>query len=299
MRSTDEPMNTVLTRETTGLVVSNMHGNVPKITGDEPMGTITTGNKHMLVEPPGVIVQTGGPTGQTRRPRSTDEPLQAITTDNHRALIVPNRENAVPRDAHDEPLPTMTTINSVYVAELPESVVVAARKHTEAAIVDGEQLHTITAGGNHHFLLSKEELDPDQRRLIMANYGSAGARPGKQGWVKDADESQLGSMTTRDSHAVVTLRGPGQVRDVDKEAMPTCATVEQHSLLGVDTPIEECTFRMLEPSEIGRGMVMHLNANGEPYVVHGTRRDQVKQYGNAVTPPPMTFLVTAIRDSLS
>ena len=35
---------------------------------------------------------------------------------------------------------------------------------------------------------------------------------------------------------------------------------------------------------------MHLNAYGEPYVIHGNRRDRVKQLGNAVTPPVMRAL---------
>ncbi len=47
---------------------------------------------------------------------------------------------------------------------------------------------------------------------------------------------------------------------------------------------------MLEPSEIRRGMVMHINASGMPDVIHGNRREQVKQLVNAVSPPRMAFL---------
>jgi site-specific DNA-cytosine methylase len=46
-------------------------------------------------------------------------------------------------------------------------------------------------------------------------------------------------------------------------------------------------------------MVMHINAHGNPYIVHGTRRQQVNQYGNAVTPPVMAWLVTSLRNSLA
>ena len=52
-------------------------------------------------------------------------------------------------------------------------------------------------------------------------------------------------------------------------------TTEQHAIASVTPAIDECTFRMPEPSEIARGMVMHLNAYGEPYVIHGNRRDRV------------------------
>ena len=81
--------------------------------------------------------------------------------------------------------------------------------------------------------------------------------------------------------------------------MLTVSTVEQHALVGRSVPIEDCTFRMLEPSEIGRGMVMHLNARGSAYIVTGNRRQQVQQYGNAVTPPVMRFIIERLRDSLA
>lgn len=50
--------------------------------------------------------------------------------------------------------------------------------------------------------------------------------------------------------------------------------------------VDDLTFRMLRPHEIGKGMAFP----GE-YVVLGTQRDQVKQYGNAVTPPAMEMLL--------
>jgi DNA (cytosine-5)-methyltransferase 1 len=281
----DEPLRTIHGTRDRALVVSNMAHNVPR-PEDDPLATITTGGKL------GLVVHVGGQQGQARRARSTQEPLHAITTENHRALVVANREHALPRDSAAEPLPTLTTINSVYLAE---GVVVPYRNNTRSRRAADEELHTITAEGNQHYLLTH---DPEERRLIMANYGSPDGPESKQGWVRDADAAPLGAVTTRDSHAIVTLRGAGQGHGVD-EPLATCATVEQHTLVGLDIPIEECTFRMFEPSELGRGMVMHLNAHGDPYVVHGTRRQQCQQYGNAVTPPVMTFIVTAIRDSLA
>jgi DNA (cytosine-5)-methyltransferase 1 len=43
---------------------------------------------------------------------------------------------------------------------------------------------------------------------------------------------------------------------------------------------------MLQPDEVGRAM-----AFPESYVVLGTARQKVKQYGNAVTPPVMRMLL--------
>jgi DNA (cytosine-5)-methyltransferase 1 len=50
--------------------------------------------------------------------------------------------------------------------------------------------------------------------------------------------------------------------------------------------VEDLYFRMLHPHEIGKAM-----AFPESYKVMGTKREMVKQYGNAVTPPVMEMLI--------
>jgi DNA (cytosine-5)-methyltransferase 1 len=215
-----------------------------------------------------------------------------------RAEIVPEPGPVTTARSPDELLNTLEATQAAEVVEFGSPLVVPYRANTRIARGDQDQLHTITAVGNQHYVLNH----PDgQLRLITANYGSPDGPASKQGWLRCADERTLGSITTADSHAVVTLRGEGQVRHAAGEPMPTCATVEQHTLVGVPQPVavEQCSFRMFEPSEVGRGMVMHLNAHGKPYIVHGTRRQQVNQYGNAVTPPVMTWLVTQLRNALA
>jgi len=59
--------------------------------------------------------------------------------------------------------------------------------------------------------------------------------------------------------------------------------------------VEQSTFRRLEPSEIGGGMVMHLTATGVRYVIHGTLRQQVRQMGSAVTPPVAARIRAALQ----
>ena len=57
--------------------------------------------------------------------------------------------------------------------------------------------------------------------------------------------------------------------------------------------IEDCTYRMLKPHEVQAAM-----AFGKDYIVLGNSRDQVKQLGNAVTPPAMEWLVQKCVESL-
>lgn len=259
-RSTDDTLPTMLTRETTGLVVANRGGKK-----------------------------------STRTPTTDNGPLPALTTINSLyalglpRLVLSNMKNGIPALDVDEEMSTVTTGNKLYAVD---PWIVPLRKHTKAVRAADQAMPTIVAGGNQHYLATPPGM-------LVANYGGRGGPEHKQGWAKPADAAPLGSVTTRDSHSIVTLRGSGQAHPV-ADPLLTCATVEQHTLVGGELPnIMDCTFRMLEPSEIGRGMAMHFTASGARYVVHGNRRDQVKQYGNAVTPPPMARILTGIRDSLA
>jgi len=107
----------------------------------------------------------------------------------------------------------------------------------------GDPWTPVVAGGNHQSLLLSP---PVMSSFLVSYYGQDSVRP-----VVDP----MGTVTTLDRHALVT------------PALPS---------------LEDCYFRMLQPSEIGRAM-----AFPESYVVLGTAREQVKQYGNAVTPPVM------------
>jgi DNA (cytosine-5)-methyltransferase 1 len=76
----------------------------------------------------------------------------------------------------------------------------------------------------------------------------------------------------------------------------TLTTTGHQSLVGWprELPqVEECTFRMLEPREIQAAMAFRRD-----YHVLGTRREQVRQLGNAVTPPAAEFLIRAVVNSL-
>lgn len=71
------------------------------------------------------------------------------------------------------------------------------------------------------------------------------------------------------------------------QPVPTVTTLDRCALVTQETPkVEDCGFRMLEPQEIQAAM-----AFPETYTVTGTRREKVKQLGNAVTPPVMELLM--------
>jgi DNA (cytosine-5)-methyltransferase 1 len=61
-----------------------------------------------------------------------------------------------------------------------------------------------------------------------------------------------------------------------------------------DDDVNACRFRMLEPDEVKRGMAFPAD-----YAMLGTRREQVKMAGNAVTPPAARDLISTVAEALS
>ncbi len=79
------------------------------------------------------------------------------------------------------------------------------------------------------------------------------------------------------------------------EEIGTVNTKDRHQLITYQEPkIEDCYYRMFKPKEIKIAM-----AFDNDYTVLGSGKDQVKQLGNAVTPPVMEWLVEQCIKSLS
>lgn len=74
------------------------------------------------------------------------------------------------------------------------------------------------------------------------------------------------------------------------DATRTILTKDQSALLTlppqVKLAVDDCYFRMLGTHEIGAAMAFDAS-----YVVTGTKKEVVKQYGNAVTPPVMEWII--------
>jgi DNA (cytosine-5)-methyltransferase 1 len=89
--------------------------------------------------------------------------------------------------------------------------------------------------------------------------------------------------------------GTDNVRAVD-EPMATLTTVDRHALIEPSGTlrVEDCGFRMIQPHEIQAAM-----AFPQEYKILGNKRQQVKQLGNAVTPPVMQILVERCVTALS
>lgn len=179
-----------------------------------------------------------------------------------------------------EPLRTQTTRQTMALVTPP--FVVDLRGENAPKGIDFP-LSTVVASGNHH-------------ALIMPYYRTGVAKPTSE---------PVPTVTTTDRHALIVppfLLGyytrvsgvQAAISGID-EPMPTQSTQPRHYLVqpGNVPAVKDCGFRMLQPHEIRNAMAFPAD-----YIVLGNGREQVRQYGNAVTPPVMQMLVERVVKAL-
>jgi len=164
-----------------------------------------------------------------------------------------------------EASPTLTA------STVPAFVVPLRANNTPKAV--REPFDTFAANGNHH-------------ALVMRN-NTGGAE-----MITPVTEV-LRTLTTKGHQSLlIPYRSQSRARPAS-DPMPTLSTVDPAALASMATDVQDCRFRMLEPREVAAGM-----AFPNTYVIKGNRREQVRQAGNAVTPPAARDLISAVVESL-
>lgn len=191
--------------------------------------------------------------------KGTDEALDTVTTNRPMGVAIPP---ALMVDTNyftdhnkplDKPLPVQTGASKLGVAFLMKQRGTSDGHVASSASGLDEPVGTISAGGQHHALLSGQAMG-----FLQSYYGT--------GIGQSSLDEAMGALSTRDRHALVH---------------------------GQDLTVHDLYFRMLKPHEVQAGM-----AFARDYVVLGNSREQVKQLGNAVTPPVMEVLVERCIESL-
>lgn len=123
---------------------------------------------------------------------------------------------------------------------------------------------------------------------------------GREGKLPQSVMEPYRTQTTRNETALLTpfiteLRGgSSDARSTTEPLATVTASGTHHALTTGKTPsIEDASFRMLTPDEIKRAMSFPAE-----YRILGTKRDQVRMAGNAVTPPAARDLIAACAESL-
>lgn len=219
------------------------------------------------------------------------DPLGAITTQDHHGLVTPMP--FIIKAEHAEQLNIKSATDSLQTQASRQSFAVVVpmldqQNRTGQLKPTTDPLTSVLAGGNHHGLL----MAP----FIVENKGQSLSR---------AITDPLSTATTVPFHGLITdeswnsfitsyYSGSHGIRHIT-ESMQSLTTMERHALVNYQTPrYEDCYYRMLKPGEVKIGMGFHPH-----YVVTGTAKEQVKQCGNAVTPPAMEWLIQQCVKTLS
>lgn len=209
-----------------------------------------------------------------------------------RPLVVPAggtwRADAAPVTA---PMATRTTRENDAVAVPPLLVPVEGREGKFAAPA-GEPLRTQTARNETGLAWCPF--------IAELRGGHSDARPVSDALATvTASGNHHGLVTTTTPLAgwadlLIPYYGTARARPV-AEPVGTLPTRDRYALTsGSVTDLDDVLFRMLEPYEIGRAMSFPTT-----YTVLGNKREKVRQYGNAVTPPAAEVLISALVEAVT
>lgn len=256
------------------------------------------------VEAPPMLVPSGG----TWRTDATSlfDPMPTRTTVETDGLAVPpllvpaeGRDGKEASTAH-RPMRAQTTRNETGLAYLPGALFdpfitpVRGGGDAEKARPITAPLHSVTAGGNHHGLVT-----PPPSAMVVRN----NTPRGDAGHLCTPVDEPLRALTTAGhqslatwDHLLVPYYGNGTGRPVT-EPVGAITTKDRWALVrGLEEMnLADVLYRMLEPHEIGRGMAFAPAYKLAPK----SKRDRVRLYGNAVTPPVGEVLVCALTEAIT
>lgn len=168
-------------------------------------------------------------------------------------------------------------------------------------IIKGEHSHGAPSGKVKSSLntfqtqTTRQSMGVVYAPFIVENKGQSKSKP---------VTSPIGCMTSKDYHGIITHEsfnsfisyyyGQNQASHITN-ALGTVTTKDRHQLVTYNSlNIEDCYYRMIKAAEVKLAM-----AFDQDYIVLGSSKDQVKQLGNAVTPPAMEWLVAQCIESLN
>ncbi|HET9893760.1 MAG TPA: DNA cytosine methyltransferase [Streptosporangiaceae bacterium] len=258
----------------------------------QPLPTRTATESDGLACPPFLAILRGRSVTQ-----GVSGPLGSVTAMGaHHGLVVPpfltvHRSGRLRTSDVTDAIPTLTASgNHLGLATpMPFAVPVEGR--------DGKEPIPVTAPHRTQTGRAETGLAVPPLALIMRNNSGGGEM------CTLADEP-LRTMTTHGhqslltwqqmaSHLLVPYYSTGVARPVTDPA-GTMSARDRYALVSAEIDIDDVLFRMLEPAEIGGAMAFYPD-----YIVLGSKREKVRQYGNAVTPPVAEILFSALVEAIS
>lgn len=279
---------------------------------DEPIPTQATTIQHGLV----VDTAYGGSVGHIK---PTDEPMAAQTARQSHALVVPLRNHGRAERADRRPMTTIAANGTHQALLTPPFLAIMRSDNTRVNGVD-EPLPTVVASGGFAGLVQPPvpfidvgqgegrqygideplttitTIDTKHRLVTPPGFVMRNNKGGAE--MSTSLDEPVRTVTSKGHQSLVTTpflteyHGQGGAAPVT-QPMGVVDTRDRRGLVLPAIAVEDCGFRMLEPHEIKAAM-----AFPESYVITGNKREQVKQCGNAVTPPVSKLIFARVAASL-
>lgn len=248
-------------------------------------GTVTT-RDHQALFTPAFITELGFSHAPGDRATDLTQAMRTQTTRATQGIVVPpfivNMQASNRASGFEEPLPTVLTGDHKYLAIPP--FMVRLRNNCDAGNIF-EPVSTVCAGGNHQGLCLPFLFNYNNRNRAQ-NLNEPAATVLTKEHAALAFAPFIYSYYTR-------LYGKKAAYAGLDSPVPTVPASEKHAVVfsGEETSneipdIEECYFRMLQPSELKA-----TQAFPEDYTITGTKGEQVRQIGGAVPPPTMKMII--------
>lgn len=269
---------------------------------DAPMPAQMGTAEHGLALPPAFLAQFR----QRERTQTLDDALPTVVADgaNH-ALIVNNLSGA--DDSRSRPV--RDPLPSIVAGGMHASLLVPVEgREGKSAASAADPLRTQSTRNETALLVpyySKGNARTTAEPMgTVTTVDSAGlVIPLRNHGVAKPTSHPIDTVSAEGNHHALVMRNNtargdgGQMSTPVHEPLRALTTAGHQSLLGPSEPlsidVDDAGFRMLEPHEIQAGMGF-----ARDYLLLGSKRDKVKQAGNAVTPPAARDLGHAVAEFL-
>lgn len=204
-----------------------------------------------------------------------------VASGNHHFLVTLSHSHAKDSGkvkSASKPLPTLTTTQDQALVTTPFLMGMYSPGWVRPA---EKPFGTITCD-DHHALCMPPAFQLSYRNDANGDYV-----------VKGVDEP-IPTITAEPQHYLSSYYGGSVQNSPLTDALPTIPTRDRHALVEANSlDPNECGFRMLTPQELQKGM-----AFPDEYKILGGKKDQVRQLGNALTPPVMAMILGRCAESL-
>lgn len=186
----------------------------------------------------------------------------------------------------DEIIPTIPTTHQIKLVTQPFIIKLEHSQTESNAIGIGESFRTQTTRQSAMMITPSPFITVSHgtSKAISATSALNGVCAG--GIHSGIVSTEAFSSFIHYNYGSTTLSHPSQ-------PLGSTTTKDRASIISYqETAIQDCFYRMLKAPEVKLAMAFERD-----YVVLGSGKDQVKQLGNAVTPPAMEFLVNRLIES--